>query len=140
MILARWGRHAEAIAVLREREPALAPAPRAVAIAHRLYFEEKREECLEMTDRALAAWSDPEGRYNLALNLVAMNESKRALAVLTNCLDDGFIHYRQLKRDPIFDPVRPLPEFGTLVERAAAKYQKACIAFVDAAGQRLFGL
>jgi DNA-binding winged helix-turn-helix (wHTH) protein len=140
MILARWGRQAEAIAVLREREPTLAPAPRAVALAHRLYFEGKRKECLEMTDRALAAWSDPEGRYNLALNLVAMNESNRALAVLTDCLDDGFIHYRQLKRDPIFDPLRPLPEFGALVVRAAAKYQEACIAFADAGGQRLFGL
>lgn len=140
IILARWGRHSEAVAVLREREPTLAPAPRAVAAAHRLYFEGKREECLEMTDRALAAWSDPEGRYNLALNLVAMQEANWGLAVLTQCLDDGFVHYRQLKRDSIFDPMRSQPAFSALVARAAAKYQEACIAFADAGGQRLFGL
>jgi len=45
--------------------------------------EGKREECLAMTDRALAAWSDPEGRYNLAVNLVAMREADRAVNVLT---------------------------------------------------------
>ena len=140
MILARWGRHSEAVAVLREREPTLAPAPRAVAAAHRLCFEGKREECLEMTDRALAAWSDPEGRYNLALNLVAMQEANWGLAVLTECLDQGFVHYRQLKRDSIFDPMRSQPAFIALVARAAAKYQEACVAFADAGGQRLFGL
>jgi hypothetical protein len=69
-----------------------------------------------------------------------MQEADRGLAVLTQCLDDGFVHYRQLKRDSIFDPMRSQPAFGALVARAAVKYQEACLAFADAGGQRLFGL
>ncbi|HET7747531.1 MAG TPA: winged helix-turn-helix domain-containing protein [Vicinamibacteria bacterium] len=141
MILARWGRHAEAIALQREREATLPPTARLMAAAHRLFIEgSDREECLRVTEQALAGWPDAEGRYYLATNLARLGEEERALAELNRCLDDGLIHYRLLKRDPGVDPLRGRPAFEALLERSAARYRDACIAFADAGGQRLFGL
>jgi hypothetical protein len=60
--------------------------------------------------------------------------------VLQRRLDDGFIFYRVLKRDPDVDALRRLPRFTALSDRAAAKYRGACLAFADAGGERLFGL
>ena len=140
MILARWGRSAEAVALQREREASLPPTTRAVAASHRLVIEGDREECLRVTEQAIAGWPDPEGRYYLATNLARIGAPDRALAELNRCLDDGFIHYRLLKRDPCVDSLRTRPAFDALCERAAAKYRDACIAFADAGGQRLFGL
>ena len=139
-ILARWGRRDEAVALLREREPTLAATARAVAASHRTAIEGNRAEGVPVTERALATWPDPEGRYYLATNLARFGEPARALAELNRCLDDGFIHYRLLKRDPAVDSLRAKPGFTALCERAAAKYSDACIAFADAGGQRLFGL
>jgi DNA-binding winged helix-turn-helix (wHTH) protein/TolB-like protein len=140
MILARWGRRDEAIALQRDREANLPPASRAVAAAHRTFIEGNREECLPITERAVALWPDPEGRYYLATNLARLGRPERAFAELNRCLDDGFILYRVVKRDPAIDGLRTMPEFSALCERAAAKYRDACVAFADAGGQRLFGL
>jgi TolB-like protein/pimeloyl-ACP methyl ester carboxylesterase len=139
-ILARWGRQAEAIALQREREASLPPTSRTVAAAHRTMIEGNVEDCLRFTEEALASWPDPEGRYYLATNLARLGEIPRALAELGRCLDDGFVYYRLLKRDPNVDSLRGLPAFEALSERAAAKYREACMAFADADGQRLFGL
>lgn len=141
MIMARMGRREEAIALQREREASLPPTTRAVAAAHRLIIDgTPGEECLRVTEQAIAGWPDPEGRYYLATNLARIGEPDRALAELNRCLEDGFIHYRLLKRDPNVDSLRTLPAFEALVQRSAARYRDACVAFTDAGGQRLFGL
>lgn len=141
MILARWGRREEAIALQLEREASLPPTSRAVAASHRMTIEGvPREECLRVTQRAIAAWPDPEGRYYLATNLARLGEPDRALTELNPCLDDGLIHYRLLKRDPGVDSLRGSPGFEALSARSAARYRDACVAFADAGGQRLFGL
>lgn len=141
MILARWGRHAEAAALQREREAILPPTSRAVAAAHRMIIEgADHQELLRVTEQAIAGWPDPEGRYYLATNLARIGEADRALAELNRCLDDGFIHYRLLRRDTNVDALRALPAFDALCERSAARYRDACVAFADAGGQRLFGL
>lgn len=85
-------------------------------------------------------WPDPEGRYYLATNLTRFGGHERALAELNRCLDDGFVHYRLLTRDPDVDSLRTLPAFDSLRTRAAERYRDACLAFADVGGQRLFGL
>ena len=139
-ILARWGRHEEAIALQRTREATLPTTSRTVAATHRAAIEGDREECLRLATQAIAMWPDPEGRYYLATHFARFGESDRALAEMNRCLDDGFIFYRLIKRDPAVDSLRPLPGFTALLDRAAAKYRDACLAFADAGGQRLFGL
>lgn len=139
-ILERWGRREEAIALQRKREAILPPTSRTVAAAHRAAFEGDKAECLRLSAQAIAMWPDPEGRYYLATNLARFGELDRALAEINRCLDDGFILYRVIRRDPAVDPLRQLAGFTALSERAAAKYRDACLAFADAGGQRLFGL
>ena len=140
MILARWGRREEAIALQRKREASLPPTSRTVAAAHRAAIEDDKVQCLRLSAQALAMWPDPEGRYYLATHLARFGKPDRALAEIHRCLDDGFILYRVIKRDPSVDTLRPLPGFSALTDRAAAKYRDACLAFADAGGQRLFGL
>jgi DNA-binding winged helix-turn-helix (wHTH) protein/tetratricopeptide (TPR) repeat protein len=140
MILARWGRREEAIALQRKREAILPPTSRTVAAAHRAAIADDKAECIRVSTEAIAMWPDPEGRYYLATNLARFGESDRALAEMNRCLDDGFIFYRVIKRDPAVDTLRSLPAFRTLTDRAAAKYRDACLAFADVGGQRLFGL
>jgi DNA-binding winged helix-turn-helix (wHTH) protein/tetratricopeptide (TPR) repeat protein len=140
MILARWGRREEAIALQRKREATLPTTSRTVAAAHRAAIEDDKVQCLRLSAQALAMWPDPEGRYYLATYLARFGELDRALAEIYRCLDDGFILYRVIKRDPNVDTLRALPEFSALTDRAATKYRDACLAFADAGGQRLFGL
>jgi tetratricopeptide (TPR) repeat protein len=140
MILASLGRSAEAVVLLAERESTLPPASRAYLASIRTVIQGSHEECLTATEQALGGWPDPEGRYYLAANLARLGASDRALAELNQCLDDGFIHYRVLRRDPCVDSLRGRPAFDALCERAAARYRDACIVFADAGGQRLFGL
>jgi tetratricopeptide (TPR) repeat protein len=140
MILARWGRQDEALALLREREASLPLTGRTLVGAHRAAIENSPEECVRLTSQALGLWPDPEGRYYVATYLARFGEPDRALAELNRCLDDGFIHYRLLKRDPEVEALREHPAFQRLLARSAEKYRDACIAFTDAGGQRLFGL
>lgn len=139
-ILARWGRREEAIALQQKREATLPATSRTVAAAHRAAIADEKAECIRLSTEAIAMWPDPEGRYYLATNLARFGERDHALKELNRCLDDGFIFYRVIKRDPSVDPLRSLPAFTALSDRAAAKYRDACLAFTDAGGQRLFGL
>ena len=138
-VLAKWGRHAEAIALLREREEHLPSTSRKYSESYRALLE-GNEGCRALLEQAIAAWPDPEGRYYLATYLGRLGDTDRALRELNRCLDDGFILYRLLSSDPELDAVRGEPAFAALRERAAARYRDACLAFADAGGQRLFGL
>jgi DNA-binding winged helix-turn-helix (wHTH) protein/tetratricopeptide (TPR) repeat protein len=138
-VLAKWGRHEEAIALLREREEHLPATSRKFCESYRALLE-GNEHCPALTEQAIADWPDPEGRYYLATYLSRLGHTDRALCELNRCLDDGFVLYRLLSSDPNLDPLRRVPAFSALRERAAGKYRDACVAFADAGGQRLFGL
>jgi eukaryotic-like serine/threonine-protein kinase len=140
MILERWGRAAEAIKLLREREAHLPETSRIYIASQRALFEGNRDECLRLTESAIARWPDPEGRYYLATNLARIGCADRAIAELNEALDRGFIHYRLLSHDTAVDSLRSMPSFNALLDRATARYADACVAFTDAGGQCLFGL
>jgi TolB-like protein/tetratricopeptide (TPR) repeat protein len=140
MILARWGRQEEALALLREREASLPLTSRTYLAALRAVIENSPGDSVRLVSQALELWPDPEGRYYLATYLARFGEPDRALTELNRCLDDGFVHYRLLKRDPEVEMLREHPAFQRLLERSAEKYRDACLAFTDAGGQRLFGL
>jgi DNA-binding winged helix-turn-helix (wHTH) protein/tetratricopeptide (TPR) repeat protein len=140
MILAKWGRQEEALALLREREASLPLTSRTYAEALRATIENNPERRVRAVSKALGLWPDPEGRYYLATYLGKFGEPDRALAELNRCLDDGFIHYRLLKGDPEIAILREHAAFQPLLARSAEKYRDACLAFTDAGGQRLFGL
>ena len=140
MILARWGRPDEALALLREREASLPLTSRAYLEALRAVIANSPEDAVRALSHAIELWPDPEGRYYLATYVARFGQPDRALAELNRCLDDGFIHYRLLKRDPEVETLREHPGFQSLLTRSAEKYRDACLAFTDAGGQRLFGL
>lgn len=140
MILARWGRQDEALALLREREVSLPLTSRTYLGALRAVIADSPEDSVRLISQSLELWPDPEGRYYLATYLARFGEPDRALIELNRCLGDGFIHYRLLKRDPEVEILRERPAFQRLLARSAEMYRDACLAFTDAGGQRLFGL
>jgi hypothetical protein len=54
MILARWGRREEAIALQRKRDATLPPTSRTLAAAHRAAIADDRAECIRLSAQAIA--------------------------------------------------------------------------------------
>jgi len=140
MVLEKWGRQDEAVALLREREAGLPLTARTYLGAIRAAIEGAPGECVRLATQAFELWPDPEGRYYLSTYVTRFGEYDRAVTELNRCLDDGFVHYRLLQRDPELEMLRGHPGFPPLLARSADRYRDACLAFADAGGQRLFGL
>ncbi len=60
--------------------------------------------------------------------------------MLGRALDDGFVHFHALVRDPWFDDVRRSTEFATILKRAESRLRKMMELFVAAHGPELLGL
>jgi hypothetical protein len=63
-----------------------------------------------------------------------------ALALLGEVVETGFACSAGLRCDPLFDLLRPEPEFGALLERAEAAAGAAAVAFRAAGGPALLGV
>ena len=140
--LAMLGRVDEAIRLLKDNEP-----PPAFRIA-RLYthslralLEGNRAESIRMSIELLdGAFRDPEGWYYQSRQFAYLNEAERALAALSQAVDLGFFCYPTMMRDPWFDPMRALPEFNGVLDKARTLHQQALDAFTAEGGESLLGV
>jgi hypothetical protein len=57
-----------------------------------------------------------EAIYNSSKGAMLIDEKPLALATLKLAIENGYDNRRELESEPIFDPVRSLPEFQQLLQ------------------------
>jgi DNA-binding winged helix-turn-helix (wHTH) protein/tetratricopeptide (TPR) repeat protein len=140
MTLGTMGRTAEGIAAFRKLEESGMPGPmRAFIGAWRAMLEGHREESLAAAERSIQHYLDPEGCFYMGLIMAHLNENQRALAVLNDCIDNGFSSLNVLLRNPWLESLRSTAAFQTLLERAAQQLAEAQTVYQSANGSQLLG-
>jgi TolB-like protein len=140
LVVGMRGDTSRAIAMLRERE-AGGPTPLLMHLMAciRSVFEGQRETAIEHAQPIFAAFPDPEFVFYAARSLAYFGEA-RAIEQCVRALDRGFVLYRVLSNhDPWLDPIRPLPAFRALLERAHGAYRQSIAAYTEAGGATLLG-
>ncbi len=139
--LAALGREQEAIEQSRELEktcPKLLLPWRAM---WRAYLEGDRGKSLEALDQALGSVpTDPEGFFCAAFLLARLNETERALELLSVAVDQGYRCHYALSCHPWLDSLRSHPRFKELANRAEILSLQARTVFLDNEGDRLLGV
>jgi serine/threonine protein kinase len=139
--LAMLGRTAEAIAMLKEKEPAV-PQRRGQVFVNSLrgLLEGNREASLRASDELIErAFMDPEGRYYLVRQLAYLSDTARAIRILNTTVEGGYFCYPQIASDPWLDPIRGDVEFKRILRRAQALHQEAMEVFKAEGGPGLLG-
>jgi TolB-like protein len=138
MVLASTGRTAEALASLLENEQTNRPELiRTFLFSLRALLEHKHAESLTATEFCLRHLRDPEATFYLARQLAQLGETRRALEVLADVLDQGFLCSRALIGDPWLHSLRAMPVFDDLLRRAVSLEQAAASAFAQMGGNQL---
>ena len=139
--LAMLGRVEEAIAILKEKEPAVSERIGQVfMISLRALLEGNREASLKASDELMnGTFRDPEGKYYLARQLAYLSDSGRATRLLKDTVDGGYFCYPQMASDPWLDPIRGDAEFKRILHRAQALHQEAVEVFRAEGGPPLLG-
>ena len=115
-MLAATGRTDEALQCLRAaggtRRPELM---RHLIGSLRLLLEHQYAESKKSTELCIRHFTDPEPIYYMARHLVQLGEPDRALEVLNDVVNRGFLLSRALTNDPWLAPLRPLPAYDLLL-------------------------
>ncbi len=111
-----------------------------VAESLRAWVDGRREEAADSFEECVALHRDPEAFYMIASGLAQLGRPARALEVLERAVGTGYFVAPALRRDPLLDPVRGEPAFGSLVARAEEGRALALSAFREAGGDMLLGV
>jgi len=141
--LAALGETQTALAKLRVREKAGGATGAVQAIMHSLqaYLEGNIEECVRATQIDGAVLSrTPESLYYLARQLARVNECERAISILSEVIESGFLCASALERDPWLDSLRSSARFSELLQDAERQKSYLHLAFLAAGGEELLAL
>jgi hypothetical protein len=141
--LVALGDNEKALAKLRQREQAggATGTVRAIMRSLKAYLEGDREECIRATQiDETHARKTPESLFYLARQLARVNESERAISILFDVIDSGFLCSFALARDPWLDSLRSSHRFSELLQVAEVRRSHAHAAFLAAGGQELLGI
>ena len=143
LVLSLLGQECEAIELLRERlrDPLLLPLIRLHGSSMLALLEGRSEDSIEMLEQYLRnSCRDPETLYYMARQLAYLGKHVRAIEVLNEAIDLGYICFPTITRDPWLDPLRGNAEFTVVLRRAEARHREAAQAFLGAAGDRILGV
>jgi len=139
--LAALGREQEAIEQSRELEKTCPKPLLPWSVMWRAYLEGDRGKSLEALDQALGFHTaDPECLFCAACLLARLNETERALELLSLAVDQGYRCHYALSCHPWLDSLRSHPRFKELANRAEALGLQARTVFLDNEGDRLLGV
>lgn len=140
MTLGTTGRTADAVNAFSKVEQSGTPAPmRAFVAAWRAMFEGNRQESLDAADQCIQDYLDPEGVFYMGLIMAHQGESERALTVLSECIERGFVSAEALLRNPWFNGLHSAPQFKHLLKTAEARVVKAYEVYRSAGGPQMLG-
>jgi serine/threonine protein kinase len=142
--LAALGREQEAIEQARELEKTCPTLLLPWSAMWRAYLEGDRGKSLEALDRALGSipidTTDPECFVSAVCLLARLNETERALELLSVAVDRGYRCHYALSCHPWLDSLRSHPRFEELANRAEVLGLQARTVFLDNGGDRLLGV
>jgi len=126
MALGTMGCTIDASAAFRNTEQSRLPTPmRAFIGAWRAMFEGNCQESLIAAEKCVQHYLDPEGVFYMGLIMARLGKTERALAVLSESMNQGFSSVHLLQHNPWFDGSRSTLKFVKLVERAKASFTEA---------------
>jgi len=97
------------------------------------------EQMQRAIEEILAKFPDPEFQFYAALSLAHAGAHDRSIELLDGALDRGFFPWSTLANHHWLAPLRALPNFRAVLNKAAALHNHAREAFVAAGGESLLG-
>ena len=101
------------------------------------FLEGKRAEALATLREFTSRPFDPEGVSFMARNFVRLDQHASALDLLERIVQEGFVCFPILLRDPWLDPIRGERRFNAIVARARERSQDAEAEFHRLGGDRV---
>jgi serine/threonine protein kinase len=141
--LVALGDNETALSRLRERDhPGGAAGPiQAIMRSLRAYIEGDFQECLNAIEIGESlTQSDPEILYYAARHLARINETDRAITMLSRMIDRGFLCASAISRDPWFASLHSSPQYAELMHNAEIQRGKVHAAFLAAGGEQLISI
>ncbi len=139
MALEALGRANEARASLHG-SPITAHVPVFAAILRALgALVDRTPDAAERFAELVAAHMDPEALFMYGACQARVGDTARALPNLVECVERGFTVPEALRVHPWIEPLRALPAFASLVERAEAARDEAERAYRESGGPALLG-
>ncbi len=141
--LVALGEREQALVRLRHREQSggttgsVQPLMRAL----RYYLEGNLGECLKAIEAGESdTRMDPESFYYMARQLAQIQQTERAMHVLSRVVENGFVCVAALEGDPCFAGLRSSPGYDQLLSLAQQRRDEAHSIFLDAGGPELLNL
>jgi hypothetical protein len=95
-------------------------------------------ECLKAIDAGAShAQTDPESFYYMARQLAQIDQTERAVQVLSEVIGKGFVCAAELENDPCFASLRSSAHYGHLLSLAQLRRREFHRIFLDAGGPEL---
>jgi tetratricopeptide (TPR) repeat protein len=141
--LVALGDNETALSRLRKRDhPGGAAGPiQAIMRSLRAYIEGDFQECLNAIEIGESlTQSDPEILYYAARHLARINETDRAITMLSRMIDRGFLCASAISRDPWFASLHSSPQYAELMHNAEIQRGKVHAAFLAASGEQLISI
>jgi eukaryotic-like serine/threonine-protein kinase len=143
LALSQLGREPEAIQLLRERLQEPYSLPRICLHGRSLLalLEGRADDSVREAESYLrGGCRDPESLYYLARQFAYCGMHARALEILNEVTDHGYVCFPVLARDPWLERLREKSEFSPLVGKMEASHRAAVQAYMGAAGDRILGV
>jgi DNA-binding winged helix-turn-helix (wHTH) protein/tetratricopeptide (TPR) repeat protein len=135
------GRTAEAIGLTRELERKIPSRKRDFMMVATTLLEGKTDDSIAAANRIAASdFCDPEGLFYMARHLAHLNEIEGALDLFRRVVEGGYCCYPSMAVDPWLDPLRPRPEFVTLLRQAEASHRQAASTYSGVHGDAVLKL
>jgi eukaryotic-like serine/threonine-protein kinase len=142
LTLTMLGRADEALAFIRSA--GYAPADQAarpfLASLHMLLEGRVRDSVAWLERTPAGIRRDGEALFYMARQLARLDHPREALDALASAIGRGFFPVTPLLEDPWLEPLRSMPGFAELRDRAASRQRAAARAFADAGGHAILGI
>lgn len=134
------GRKEEALTLLRNCQPKIAPVMRVFARAAERLIDDRAEFDLSEMRTLLLQFRDPEGLYYMSRTLARLGDTETATTGMVRAIERGYLCYPTFASDAWLDPLRGGAEFDAALERAKQGHELAIQDFQAADGERILGV
>ncbi len=141
--LAALGDNQTALAMLRERQQSgsITGVVQNIMRSLRAYLEGNWEECLNAIETGKTEiLRDPEVAFYSARHLARINQTDRAISVLSGAIDRGFLCASAILRDSWFASLQSNPRYPELLRKAELRRNETHSAFLAAGGEQVISL